>query len=235
MKKLSLQSFIYLFFGLFIFSSCLKDNDGYYDGPLQPAAYMTFINAYPENDFLSFDLHAQNSPFPLQYKSYHRPQFGVFTGERKLTIKAPTGSAALIDTVFTVRDSSAYSTFIYGTASNPRFALTQDRTIQNLGDNTGIRFFNLANIDGNVNLVVGNADTAAFANRPMETGATAVQHQVFQPTASGSINLQVTDASGNVLARRDNYELRKGYYYSVFLTGNASGGNYPLYLGVVYH
>ncbi|KGE13577.1 DUF4397 domain-containing protein [Sphingobacterium deserti] len=235
MKTISLQSLICLFFSLFIFSSCLKDNDGYYDGPATPAAYMTFINAYPENDFLSFDLHAQNSPFPLQYKSYLRPAWGVFTGERKLTITAPSGNSPLIDTVLNIRDSSAYSTFIYGTATNPRFAMTQDRTIQNLGENTGIRFFNLANIEGNVNLVVGNADTAAFANRPMETGASAVQHQLFQPTASGSINLRVMDASGNEIARRDNYTLRKGYYYSIFLTGNASGGNSPLYLGVVYH
>jgi len=113
--------------------------------------------------------------------------------------------------------------------------MTQDRTIQNLGENTGIRFFNLANVDGTVNLIVGNADTAAFANRPMETGTSAVQHQVFQPTASGPINLRVTDASGNEIARRDNYTLRKGNYYSIFLTGNANGGNSPLYLGVVYH
>jgi len=235
MKKLPIHSFICLLFGLLIFSSCLKDNDGYNESNFPPAAYMTFINAYPENDFLSFNLHAQNSPFPLQYKSYLRPEWGVITGERKLTIQAPTGGTPLIDTILNIRDSSAYSTFIYGNAANPRFAMTQDRTIQNLGENTGIRFFNLANIDGNVNLIVGNADTAAFANRPMETGVSAVQHQIFQPTASGSVSLRVTDAGGNEIARRDNYTLRKGYYYSIFLTGNASGGNYPLYLGVVYH
>lgn len=216
-------------------SSCLKDNDDYHDGLTQPAAYMTFINAYPEGDFLNYDLHGPNSPFSLKYQSYVRPQFGVYTGERHLTVTNPAGGAAIVDTILTINDSSAYSTFVYGNANLPRFAMTQDRTIQNLGDKTGVRFFNFANTTANVNLIVGNADTAAFSNRPTETGSTAVLNQVFRPMESGTINLSVTNAGGTEIARRNNYTFRRGYYYSIFLSGNESGGNYPLYLGVIYH
>lgn len=230
MKKLSLQLFACLMLSIFTFSSCLKDDDDY--TPI-PTGYMTFINGFSESSQIIYDLNGPNSPFAVQYQAYLRPTYGVQVGKRNLQIYTHDQRTTLVDTVITVQDSAAYSTFVYGTLDDPKFALIKDKSLENLADQSGYRFLNLANETGAVNLFLGDQTTPIFAERAMETGATAVEHQAFIAKESGSFSIKVTDASGAELATRDNYEFKKGQYYTFILIGTKGDTKTPPYIGVV--
>ncbi|MFD1769058.1 DUF4397 domain-containing protein [Sphingobacterium suaedae] len=232
MKKVSIQLFICLFMVLISFSSCLKDDDYV---PV-PAGFMTFVNAYPDASGLYYQIDGRtlNAGYaPVAHKEYSKA--ALYAGSRNLRALSGSQNKTVIDSTITVNDSTAYSSFVYGTTAHPKFAMTQDKSIQGLGDKTAFRFLNLANDVANVNLFMGDSDTPAFDNRPVETGASAVQNQTFIAKESGSQSLRITDASGNEIAKRENYNFTKGYYYTIILIGTKGDSNMPLYIGVIAH
>jgi len=194
---------------------------------------MTFINGFSESSQVIYDLNGPNSPFAVQYQAYLRPPNGVHPGKRNLEIYTYDQRTSLIDTTITVQDSSAYSTFAYGTLENPKFAFIEDVSLENLADKSGYRFLNLANEIGKVNLFLGDESTPLFSDRAMETGASAVENQSFIAEKSGSFSITVTDGTGTEIATRNNYEFKKGQYYTFILIGTKGDTNTPPYIGIV--
>jgi len=252
MKKLSLQFCFLLLISAFTFSSCLKDND---DGPWNnpPAGVMYFVNAYPDATsglLYSLDGNVISNPLNgklmvLPYQEFSGAQL-LHPGNRKLTItNHNVDQSVLIDTTLTIKVDSGYTSFVYGTNAQPKFAMTQDKVVENLTENeSGIRFLNLAHGVDAVNLLIEGEDEPLYSNRPIETGASVVAHQAFQAQTSGTYTLKVTDASSNVLATREGRELKRSElingqryhsYYTIILTGKANDEDTPLYIGVVEH
>jgi len=249
MKKLSLQFWGLLLISIFTFSSCLKDND---DGPwndMPSAGLMYFVNSFADAESgLLYRLDGNiignplnGSPMVLKYREFSGAQL-LHPGNRKLTI---TNNGAdqdiLIDTTLTIKVDSGYTSFVYGTEKDPKFAMTQDKVIENLSQNeSGIRFLNLANGVGAVNLLIEGEEEPLYTDRPIETGASVVTNQAFQAQKSGVYTFRVTDATGNELAKRsykkdDGRGLLDRSYYTIMLTGNPDDEKTPLYIGVVEH
>lgn len=233
MKKLSIQLLSCLLLGIVTLSSCLKDNNDYV---APPAGYMTFINAFPESAGLHFQIDSRmlnNGYRPVAFREYSVA--ALYAGSRNIRVFPAEENKTLIDSTIAVRDSIAYSSYVYGTKSAPKFAMTQDRSIDNLDDNVAFRFLNFANGVGNVNLFLGNESTASFANRPVETGASAVANQIFVAKEIGNVSITATDASGTEIATRESYSFKKGYYYTLILIGTKDDSTTPLYIGVIAH
>lgn len=244
MKKLSLQFCFLLLLSIFTFSSCLKDND---DGPwnnMPSAGLMYFVNGFTEAESgLLYRLDGNivgnplsSDPMVLEYKTFSGALL-LNPGSRKLTItNYATDQDMLIDTTLTIKVDNGYTSFIYGTNEEPKFAMTQDSAIENIGSNeSGIRFLNLATDVEGVNLYIEGEDEPLYSNRPIETGSSAVAHQAFKTQQSGKYTFTVTDAAGNELVTREDRELRRGYYYTIMLMGKPDNSETPLYIGVVEH
>ncbi|WP_437921611.1 DUF4397 domain-containing protein [Sphingobacterium sp. LRF_L2] len=227
MKKLSISFLLCLVTGIFTFTSCLKDDDS----TILPMGYMTFINSYPDASSIYYS--TDRGTIPLPYKSFSPAT--MLIGNRNIAVYAYGTNKAILDTTVTIKDSMAYSSFIFGTEAAPRFAMTQDKSIENLGMNSGFRFLNLANDSEEINLIIGSETTATFTNRATETGATAVAHQEFVAKSSGNMTLKITDADGTTLATRESYSFRQGYYYTIMLSGKKDDTENPLYIGIVAH
>ncbi len=233
MKKLSIQLLSCLFLGIITLSSCLKGDDDYVR---PPAGYMTFINAFPESAGLHFQLDSRmlnNGYRPLPFREY--TVAALYAGNRNIRVFPAEENRTLIDSTITVRDSVAYSSFVYGTKTAPKFAMTQDRSLENLGNRVAFRFLNLANGVSNVNVFIGNESTASFANRPVETGATAVSNQTFMAKETSNASITVTNASGTTIASRESYSFKQGFYYTLILIGTKDNSTTPLYVGVIAH
>ena len=243
MKKLSLQFCFLLAIGLITFSSCLKDNDGPPDGSLE-GGLMYFVNAYPDApNGLIYTLDGRmvgnpytGEPMVLDYRTYSHPQL-LYPGSRELVITSYNDQEVIIDTSLTIKVDTGYTSFVYGTAEEPKFAMTQDRVIEGLGENeSAIRFLNFANGVESVNLLIEEEDEALFTDRPVETGASAVENQGFQTQSSGTYTFKITDSEGNeVVVRDDASPLKSKYYYTIMLTGKKDDTDTPLYIGVIEH
>lgn len=245
MKKSTLQLYLILFTALFAFNSCLKDNDKNPNyGYTASAGLMYFVNSYPDaTSGLLYRLDGEiignpldGSPMILQYQVFSGARW-LHPGKRKLTItSADDRQNILVDTTLTIKADSGYTSFVYGSEENVVFAMAQDKTIEDLKQNeSGIRFLNLAEDIGQVNLFIEGNDEPLYTNRPVETGILLKQHEAFQAQNSGTYTLKVTDQEGRSLAIREAKELRRGFYYTIMLTGKANNEKTPLYLGIVEH
>jgi len=250
MKKLSVQFCFLLITSLFTFSSCLKDND---DGPWNnpndvPGGIMFFVNNYPDAKGLIYRLDGNiisdgyGNPWVLGYQKFSFPQ-KLHARDRKIEVLTSENQEVIIDTTLTIKLDSGYTSFVYGTEEQPRFAMTQDKVIEDLKENeVGIRFLNLASGVGEVNLSIEGVEEPLYTDRPIETGASVAEHQAFRAHSSGTYTFKVTDAEGEELVRReykkqDGSGLRGRYYYTIMLTGKADSDDTEtsLYIGVVEH
>jgi len=233
MKKFSVKLWMSLVVGAVGLAGCLKDGD---DTPPIPAGVVTFVNAFSDAAAVSYRIDGQtlgsNGGSSFDFKTFSVGRLRA--GNRRLEIFAQNRSNGLLDSTIVVKDSTGYSTFIYGTAAAPRFAMVQDETIENLGEKTGLRFLHLANGVAEVSVFLGDEGTASFAGRPLETGASAEANRTFTAKESGSFALFAKDADGKELAKR-NYEFLKGHYYTIMLIGTDGHSERPLYLGVIAH
>ena len=244
MKKLSLQFGLLLAISLISFSSCLKDNDGPPNDSIA-GGIMYFVNAYPDAPHgLVYTLGGRmvgnpytGEPMVLDYRTYSHPQL-LYPGNRELVITGYNlDQEVIIDTTLAIKVDTVYTSFVYGTTEERKFAMTQDRTIENLGENeSGIRFLNLAEGVESVNLLIEGEEEPLFTDRPIETGASVVENQDFQAHNSGTYTFKVTDSEGNELVVRDDAsQLESRYYYTIMLTGKKDDADTPLYIGVIKH
>jgi len=231
MKNYRLFNFIAIAVATFLLSSCLKDND---DQRI-PRAIFTMVNGYADANAVIYYADGgslQNPYYPLDFKSYS--QVGLFTGARKIAISSEYNSV-LLDTTITIKDSTIYTSFVYGSKSKPVQVITTDRINKDIKDTeSGVRFFNLAEGTDQVTLQIGDqASPAEWSNRSKETQTSATAHQGFIAQKSGTYTLTVKDKTGKSIATRKDVKLMENHYYTLILIGKANDQKTPLYIGVV--
>ncbi len=223
MKKSNLL--IALGASVMLLGGCLKDGDP----QPQLVGGTTFVNAFIEANaiYCYIDRNTVSALNPLPYRSYG-PTVPVYAypGEgRRLEIYSTHEDNRLVDTAITVQDSTYYSSIVYGTHTDPRHFITEDRIPEGVEDPAAIaavRFYNLANTDRRVTLRIGDLEPlAAFRNRPTETPQTGKDSEEFIQVPTGTYTLSVVDENGEVVATRDEtIDLSAGSYVSIFLTGD---------------
>src|SRR5690606_25617083 len=215
------------------------------DGDPQPQRIggTTFVNAFIEAEavYCYIDRNAATGLEPLGYRSFGpNPPVYVYPGEnRRLEIYSTYQDNRLVDTSLTVRDSTFYSSIVFGTHDDPRHFVTEDRIPEGVEDPAAIaavRFYNLANTDRRVTLRIGDLEpVAAFRDRPTETPQTGKEGEHFTPVATGTYTVRVVDEAGETVATREGVvDLVAGSYISIFLTGDERNSD-TFYVGVVRH
>ena len=230
MRTLPFKLFLCSLVGILVLSSCLKDKDDYQH---MPAGFMIHVNAFAEDHALYYYIDNRginNNMQPLAFKSY--ASTNLFVGQRKYKVLSQNLNKALVDSTITIKDSTAYMSFVFGTKEKPVLGISTDKAIPALNDKSAFRYYNLANGVGETNLYIGETETPLFSNRATETGTTIVEHQTFRANTSGSHSLVVKDKAGKELVKRD-YNFTKGRYYTIILTGTRDDSKTPLYIGVV--
>jgi len=187
MKNYRLFNFIAIALAAFFLTSCLKDND---DQPI-PAALLTMVNGYTDANAVIYFADGgplQNPNYPLGFKSY--AQIGLFTGARRIAVSAEYNTK-LTDTTVTIKDSTIYTSFLFGTKAKPVQVITTDRINKDIKNTeSGLRFFNLAEGTDLVTLKIGDqASPSEWTNRAQETQNSASAHQGFIAQKSGTFTV----------------------------------------------
>ena len=140
-----------------------------------------------------------------------------------------------MDTTITIKDSTIYTSFVYGSKSKPVQVITTDRINKDIKDTeSGVRFFNLAEGTDQVTLQIGDqASPTEWSNRGKETQSSATAHQGFIAQKSGTYTIVAKDKAGKTIASRKDVKLAENYYYSLILIGKANDQKTPLYIGLV--
>lgn len=231
MKNYRLFNFIAIIATTFFLSSCLKDND---DQRI-PGALFTMVNGYNDANAVVYYADGgslQNPYYPLEFKSY--AQVGLFTGARKIAISAEYNEV-LLDTTVTVKDSTIYTSFVYGTKTKPVQVITTDRINKDIKESeSGLRFFNFAEGTDQVTLKIADQPSPEeWKDRAQETQNSATAHEGFIAQKSGTYTVTAKDKAGKTIASRSGIKLAEGYYYSLILIGKPNDEKRPLYLGLV--
>lgn len=235
MKSKTIKLFFAAILGVSTLSGCLKDNDNINN---VPRAALTLVNAYsPSAAIIQMADNNLLTPSysPLKYNNYTPADqiLFLFTGNRKIkTISSD--DKVLVDTIFTFNDQKQYTSFVFGSANEPRQIITEDKAIASLGDKAAVRFFHLANNTPKVNVYFNSTVTAIYEGRMIEDALTGehISHQDFSAQNSGSTEVIITDENNNELTRRE-VDLTAGRYFTIILTGDKNSTEKPLYLGVV--
>jgi len=211
-------------------SGCMKDKDQ----ERIPEAVVTMVNGFVSSNGVTYAVDntaIQYSYNPLLYQKYD--WFRLFPGNRRLRIFTDT-EQLLSDETFTFKDSTYYTSFIYGWQDDVHHLLTEDKILDNLGDKSASRFFHLSPAEDKVNIYLDNKQTPLYTDRGYE-GENATDESkantAFVPQSSGKHTIIVTDKDNETLVERE-YTFEKGRHYSLILIGDKSMAR-PLYLGVV--
>ena len=218
-----------------LFSGCLKDGES----TPTPASSLTIVNAYtPSEAILAFNEHNAITQTPIAYREYwssFNSYIYIFPGERRLTIKSLENSEAhtILDTLVTFRDSTFYTSLVYGTQDDPKQIITTDKVVESLEEEeSAIRFFNLSEVTEKVSVFIN--DEEVFSGYDKETEETGKEHAKFIASASGELEIIVKSESGEVIAERSNFNFLPGSYYSLILTGDPElEGNGAPYIGII--
>ncbi|ERJ57537.1 DUF4397 domain-containing protein [Sphingobacterium paucimobilis] len=233
MKTQTIKLFFIALLSVSVLSGCLKDNDNIND---LPRAFLLMVNAYtpsPSVIHVVDNNNLQSWHDPLKYSTYRPAPGYLYVGNRKIKTISPENKV-LIDTVYTFKDKSTYTSFVFGTAEQPKQIITDDKAIENLGDKAALRFFHLANNTPKVNVYLDSKETPIYSNREIESELTGenAKHANFTAQKSGKINIIITDENNNTLIEKSK-DLVAGRYYSIILTGDKNSTEKPLYIGLI--
>jgi len=191
------------------------------------------VNGYSDDQSIIYYIN-ERPILPLTYKSFS--WVNLLTGNRKITIKETNSPEILVDTTLAIEDNTYYTSFAFATQNKPMHFITIDKTIQSIGntDSAGVRFFNLAAINGKVSLQIDNKTSKTyFKDRKIEDQVSATAHQSFVLQTSGVVNLSVKDEIGNIIACRESVKLDTARYYSIILIGKEDDSTTPLHIDVI--
>ena len=228
MKKINVKLFFTAILGVLCLSSCLKDNDqvGYY-----PQAVFTMVNAYSPTQAVIYraDQNAIQSPLnPLTFKSYTFSY--LFPGNRRIQTIA-SDSKTIVDTLYTFKDSTYYTSFVYGSESTPKHLIATDKLLGSLDNKSALRFLHLANNIGKVDIYIGDEETARFPAKD-PSSVQPSDDLVFTAHNSGKQKIIVKDEHHTKILERE-FDFAPGIHYSIILIGDKLNDQAPLYIGVV--
>jgi len=234
MKKINKLIPILFLLTVLVATSCLKDDN---TSPNVPKAALRMVNAYTNSDAIIFaDEHNYITPpnSPLRYNEYTNALALFYPGNRR--IKVFTYNNKLVsDTTVNLKDSTYYTSFVFGNTDKAKNLIATDNLIKDLGTKAAFRFLHLASNVGNVNVYLDNTTgTPIYSNRAQEevSGTVENTHTAFTPQVTGKHKVIITDAANTVLVERE-YEFREKGYYSILLNGDKNSTTKPLYLGII--
>lgn len=230
MNKLKfIKSALLVSLGAVLLGSCMKD-----DGPDQepsPVYNLAIFNGYPDAESVTPRINGQdinsikydgtwgnsNNPNPIGGTLVF--QVGQ---QQRLSATNPTTKQILIpEFTFTPKDQGLYTWLVYGEEEDAQSILIEDVISTQQPTTAKIRFFNLANGTGEVDVFLGDTPIGEFASRDQDDQASAVQNGKFIDKPSGSSNTIVVKAEdGTELKSLSNYDFRDIYYYTIVLVGN---------------
>lgn len=232
MKSTAFVLFSALIVSVLFLGSCLKDGD---TAP-QPHAVLTMVNGFPSTSPVGYALenNVLTPGLGIDYRSYS--YVNIFPGTRRLLARqyGRGVGASLVDTVHTFRDSSFYTSFLYGDVDDVKHLLIEDQPLEELGSESGFRFLHLGANVGAVTVYFDSTDEPIFSNRQLENSLDSDESDDYDFIAqpSGTTKVIVRGEDGETLVERE-YDFMEGYQYSLILIGNADSEDFPLYLGVV--
>lgn len=233
MKRLSTTKLIAYVFGIILvgsLSSCMKDDDRDY-----PQSVLTMVNGYVSANgviYASDNNVLQYSYNPLKYQNYDYV-YNIFPGNRRIRIYTDNNQE-LVDENYTFKDSTYYTSFIYGWQEDVQHLISEDKLLTNLNEQAGIRFLHLSPSEGEVNVYLNDKESLLFGDRIYEGENEAEEntHILFTPQATGKQTIIVSNEEDETLVERE-YTFEKGRYYSIILIGDSNSMARPLYIGVV--
>lgn len=226
MKKLvNLRNACAVALSVVLFGSCMKNEE---PAPQQPAAFIAVFNAYSPLAQTQFNF-SDSRGLGIPYGQFL--PHSAFTTVTNLTMTAvnQTTNQILVDkAALSVKIDSAYTGYIFGKEIPAKFVLYQDIVTENSSENSRIRFLNLAEGVGAVDVFLGTDKVTALSNRLQETQANAATSQRFiiSPKTSGPQDIVVRDLDGTLLAELKAYNFAARSFYSIVLQGDkASTGD----------
>lgn len=234
MKKFTVSRLAAYLLGLVIIGSlgsCMKDEDTNY-----PQAVLTMVNGYvstPGVMYAADNNNIHNSYNPLVYKSYDFTY--LFPGSRRIRVFSPSNTT-LTDETYTFKDSSYYTSFVFGKNDEVFQLIKEDVLLTDLGDQSALRFFHLSPSESKVNVYLNDtenplAEDVSYSGNPELTANEAV-NEVFVAKESGTKTIIVQNEADETLLTRE-FTFEKGVHYSIILIGDSSSETTPLYIGVV--
>lgn len=223
-----------LFLGLILMStSCLKDNDTV---PNVPTAALRMVNAYSYAQSIVF---TENNNYltapsiPLKYNEYTTNLALIFPGNKSIRVYDDLNKL-VSDTTITLKDSTYYTSFVFGNTEKAKNLITTDVSLTDLGAKSALRFLHLASNLGNVNLYIDDITTPLYENRIPEllSENTNLSHTTFKAENSGKRKITITDINNNKLVERE-HDFKQNRYYSIILTGDKNNTSKPLYIGII--
>lgn len=213
-------------------TSCLKDNDA---SPNLPKTALRLVNAYSYAESIVFaDENNYITPpaVPLRYSEYTRDLAVLYPGNKRIKVY-DNMNKLVSDTTLNLKDSSYYTSFVFGNTEKAKNLIAKDIALNNLGNNAGIRFLHLANNIGNVSVHFNTITNTIYPNRAPELLSAAENpNTLFTAETSGKQKIIITDANANILVERE-HEFIKSHYYSIILIGDKNSTSKPLYLGII--
>jgi len=199
---------------LLSFSSCLKDNNNYYNPPV---GYLNVVQASPDEPQLNFFLNNnQVNNWPFQFGDY-TGYIRAYTGTRTANFDNAATMGQLLSGSVVINQNQYYSLFLANTSASPQYLLLTDTLNQPASGQAGVRFINLSPDAGAVDFSVQGSSTN-INNRGF------LGHSVFVPVAAGTYSLQVkTTGTSTVLASSTGVNLSAGALYTVWLQGLKAG------------
>lgn len=217
-------------FLLISLNSCMKDED-YEEVPI---AVVTMVNGFVSSNgvlYASDNNTIQYSYAPLLYKQYD--YFRIFPGSRRIRIFTDDNNQ-LVDETYTFKESTYYTSFVYGWQDAPQHLLSEDELLENLGDKSAFRFLHLSPSEDEVNVYLNNKETLLYTERVYEgeNEDEDSENTTFVAQNSGKHTIIITDSNDETLIERE-YTFEADTHYSIILIGESNSMARPLYLGIV--
>lgn len=216
-----------------ITTSCLKNDNA---SPDVPRAALRIVNAYTNAESIVFteDNNYITSPGqPLRYNEYTTNLALLYPGNKRIRVY-DNQNVEISDVTINLKDSTYYTSFVFGNSAEAKNLITTDVSLTNLGTNSAIRFLHLANNIANVNVYFNEINNAIYENRQQELSTSTIQLGTtsFKAHTSGKQKVIITDLEKNKLIERE-YDFVAGRYYSILLTGDKNSTTKPLYIGII--
>lgn len=228
MKLLNFKLVLTIVLGAVLMSSCLKDKD--YE-PV-PHAVFTMVNGYTGSKGLVYfadNNRVTNFYGYLPYKNSENYK-NLFIGNRRIRV-VDEDQKAIIDTNYTFKDSTYYTSFVFGNAEETKHIITEDQSVDDLGNKAAVRFLHLSNITDEVSVYIGSDSEPVFTGRVTESATSPEENHLFIARTTGKQNIIVKNAAGTTIIERE-YDLKPGRYQSIILVGERDNTETPLYLGI---
>lgn len=194
-------------------SSCLDNRDM---SEITPIAYVSFYHGAMQSEELSISVDNNSYPryyYPFKFGTYI--DYGNFyTGDREFSFRNSGASNSLLDTLITLKASQTYSVFLADEGDLFLPIVVEDKLTNPGGSKAHIRLAHLSPDTSEVNLVMGNEETALFESSSFQ------QVTDYKAVDSGAAVLELKDAlSGETLVTTTEIAIQPGRIYTMVIRG----------------